>query len=328
MDGSGIRTATAAAVPRAVPGPVLPVPVRVRAPRPGVGRRGTVPTPPGVPRGRRAFLGRSPLGRAGRSVRRLLPTPQRTPFTFGYLLVLAATSTVAAHAAPSLVRALHQACSTDVAHLVRYPVAVLFASALWIAGGIASPFAAGCLLALTALERRIGGGRTVGVFLLGHLGATLATEIPVGLAVWAGRLPGTSLHRFDYGISYGAAACAGSLAGLLAPRLRWPLLTLAAAALVGGLLAIDDPLTNWGHLTALALGLATWPLVRRGKCARPTTVPRRRYPLRWRAGRGADGVPGPPHRRLLGTSTGTGIALRHGLANRTEPAPGRMPASS
>ncbi|MEW2168169.1 rhomboid-like protein [Streptomyces sp. NPDC007084] len=215
---------------------------------------------------------RAPAARVAGTVRRLLPTPLGTPFTFGYAAVLAVTSYVATHADPGVVRALHQASSTDVAHLVRYPVAVLFASGLWIVGGITSPYAVGFLLVLTALERRIGGARAAGVFLLGHVGATLATELPVGLAVWAGHLPGSSLHRFDYGISFGVAACVGALAGVVSPWLRWPLLALFGSVLAAALLVTDDPMTNWGHVLALALGTATWPLVRRAARTRGATA--------------------------------------------------------
>ncbi|GAB2857737.1 hypothetical protein GCM10027074_25980 [Streptomyces deserti] len=196
-------------------------------------------------------------------LRRLLPTPTGTPFTFAYAAVLAVTSLVAAQADPALVHALHQGSSTDVAHLVRTPLLVLPASALWIAGGIVSPYAVGFLLVLTALERRIGGLRTAGVFLLGHVLATLATEVPVGLAVLAGQLPESSLHRMDYGISFGVAAGTGALAGLLTPWLRWPLLVLFGGMLVEDLLAFTDPMTDWGHLIALAIGVATWPVIRR-----------------------------------------------------------------
>ncbi|MFD6294023.1 rhomboid-like protein [Streptomyces sp. NPDC060235] len=227
---------------------------------------GPGPAPSPAVSGRAVEAARLPV--AVRSVLRLLPTPLGTPFTFGYALVLAVTSYVASHADPAIVRSLHQASSTDVAHLVRYPVAVLFASALWIVGGFLSPYAAGFLLVLTALERRIGGARAAGVFLLGHVVATLATEVPVGLAVWAGHLPGSSLHRFDYGISFGVAASVGALAGLLSPWLRWPLLTLIGSVLAENLILLDDPMTNWGHLLALALGVATWPLVRRAARAR------------------------------------------------------------
>ncbi|WP_374028494.1 rhomboid-like protein [Streptomyces sp. NEAU-sy36] len=194
---------------------------------------------------------------------RLLPTPAGTPFTFGYAVVLAVTSLIAALAPPSLVYALYQGSSTDVAHLVRSPAVVLLASALWIAGGILSPYSAAFLLVLTALERRVGGARAACVFLAGHVLATLATEVPVGLAVLAGRLPATSLHRLDYGISFGVAASTGALAGLLHPWLRWPLLAGTAALLLDDLLAYTDPMTDWGHLTALAIGTAAWPVVRR-----------------------------------------------------------------
>jgi hypothetical protein len=112
---------------------------------------------------------------------RLLPTPNGTSFTFAYAAVLTVTSLLTTYADPALVHTLHQGSSTDVAHLMQTPVLVLPASALWIAGGILSPYAIGFLLVLTALERRIGGLRTAGVFLLGHVLATLATEVPIGL---------------------------------------------------------------------------------------------------------------------------------------------------
>ena len=202
---------------------------------------------------------------AARTLRpwRLLPTPTGTPFTFAYAAVLALTTLITTYAAPSLVDTLLQASSTDVAHLVQTPVLVLLASALWIAGGLASPYVICFLLVLTALERRIGGARTAVVFLLGHVLATLATEVPVGLAVLVGHLPDSSLHRFDYGISFGVAASVGALAGLLTPWLRWPLLVLFGSMLIEDLIEFTDPLSNWGHLISLAIGIATWPMIRR-----------------------------------------------------------------
>ena len=194
---------------------------------------------------------------------RLLPTPTGTPFTFAYAAVLTVTSLFATYADPALVHALHQGSSTDVAHLVRTPVLVLLASALWVAGGIVAPYTLGFLFVLTALERRIGGARTAVVFLCGHVLATLATEVPVGLAVLAGHLPESSLHRLDYGISFGVATSVGALAGLLRPWLRWPVLVLFGLLLIQDLLTFADPLTGWGHLISLAIGVAMWPVVRR-----------------------------------------------------------------
>ncbi|MEU3985005.1 rhomboid-like protein [Streptomyces sp. NPDC026672] len=186
----------------------------------------------------------------------------RTPVTLVYALLLVVTSLVAEFADPDLVRDLQQASSTDVAHLLRTPGPVLLTSALWIVGGLWSPFGLAFVVVLGALERRIGGARTLAVFLLGHVFATLATEVPVGFAVLAGHLPDSSLHRLDIGVSFGMAASAGALAGLLAPWPRRLLLLGTGGALVGGLVAFTDPLTDWGHLIALGIGVALWPLVR------------------------------------------------------------------
>lgn len=218
----------------------------------------------------------SPAGGPGRTlarVLRLLPTPAGTPFTFGYVLVLVATSLFAEHADPHTVTALLRDSSTDMAHLARTPLLVLVGSALWIAGGLLSVSTLGLLLVLTALERRIGALRTGAVFLAGHVLATLATEIPVGVAVAAGHLPDSSLHRLDYGISFGLMTGVGALAGLLPPLLRWPLLAAVATALGQALLTLGDPLTDWGHPLSLGIGLASWPLVRRWEAARTGRAP-------------------------------------------------------
>ncbi|MFJ9537993.1 rhomboid-like protein [Streptomyces sp. NPDC101225] len=243
-------TATAGPDPSAAPLP------EVSALLDGVPRQRGGPDRPGT-------LAPAPLTRALCRARRLLPTPAGTPFTFGYAAVLALTSLFGAYADPSLVHSLHQASSTDVAHLLESPALVLLASALWVAGGLVSPYVVCFLLVLTALERRTGGARAAVVFLAGHVLATLVTEGTVGLAVLVGHLPDSSLHRLDYGISFGVAAAVGALAGLLGPWLRLPLLVLFGGMLVRSLIGFTDPMTGWGHLIALATGVATWPLVRR-----------------------------------------------------------------
>ncbi|MER6046890.1 rhomboid-like protein [Streptomyces sp. NPDC001793] len=205
----------------------------------------------------------APAGRraAGPRLRRLLPTPTGTPFTFCYALLLVGTSLYAEHGDPSVVSALLQGSSTDVVHLTQAPLLVLIASALWSAGGLASGFAVAFLFVLTALERRIGGVRTATVFFGGHALATLATEVPVAFSVAAGELPESSLHRLDYGISFGVMACIGALAGLLPAWGRWPLLAVGCFQALSGLLDYVDPMTDWGHLLSLALGVAAWPLL-------------------------------------------------------------------
>ncbi|WP_260635791.1 rhomboid-like protein [Streptomyces angustmyceticus] len=245
------------AAPALVPG-LLPGIPRQRAPRTVRARE---PEPAAVPV--------PPRRRAGR----LLPTPLGTPFTFGYALLLVATSLFAEYADPALVSDLLQGSSTDVAHLAQAPLLVLVASALWIAGGMTSAYALGFLFVLTALERRIGPLRTAAVFFGGHVLATLATELPVAFSVAAGRLPESSLHRLDYGISFGVMTSVGALAGLLPGWLRWPLLAGVGYLAVTDLLAYADPMTEWGHLLSLALGVASWPLLRRWRTALARPAP-------------------------------------------------------
>ncbi|MFJ5124429.1 rhomboid-like protein [Streptomyces sp. NPDC088555] len=210
----------------------------------------------------------SPPARRARRWLRLLPTPTGTPFTFGYLLVLVATSLFMEYADPGTVAAVLRESSTDVAHLGETPLLVLVASALWVVGGLTSSYVFLFALVLTALERRIGGWRTAAVFVLGHVVATLATEIPVGLSVVAGHLPESSLHRLDYGISFGLMASVGALTGLLTPLPRVLALGGVGVMLTRDLLELSDPLTNWGHPLALLLGVACWPLLRRAGAVR------------------------------------------------------------
>lgn len=231
-------------------------PEHPRAPRPAAARPG----------GTRVLAG---VGRLrGLRPRRLLPSPTGTPFTFAYAAVLAVTSLLARFVDPAVMDSLYQSSSTDVAHLLRAPALVLPASALWIAGGVVSPYTVCFLLVFTALERRTGGLRAAGVFLFGHVLATLLTEIPVGLAVLAGHLPDSALHRYDYGISYGVATGVGALAGLVSPWLRWPMLALFVGLVLQDLAGLTDPMTSWGHLISVGLGVATWPLLRRWADAR------------------------------------------------------------
>ncbi|MET9661405.1 rhomboid-like protein [Streptomyces sp. NPDC006510] len=244
-------------------------------PRQGRTGRAAAPPPPPV---RRACRGLRPL-----------PTPTRTPFTFGYLLVLVATSLFMEYADPATVAAVLRESSTDVAHLGEAPLLVLAASALWVVGGLASPMVFVLALVLNALERRIGGWRTAAVFVLGHVVATLATEIPVGLSVVAGHLPESSLHRLDYGISFGLMASVGALAGLFAPLLRVLLLGGTGVMLALDLVELSNPLADWGHPMALLLGVACWPLLRRAGAVRGA-APSRRAP---RGTRPPARVPGP-----------------------------------
>ncbi|MFI9356592.1 rhomboid-like protein [Streptomyces lydicus] len=252
-----------------------------RAPAGGERPADPLPVLPGIPRqrGRDAAAPADGAATTPRPARvwprpwQLLPTPAGTPFTFGYALLLVGTSLFAEYADPGLVAELLQGSSTDVVHLAQAPLLVLVASALWIAGGMVSAYAVAFLFVLTALERRIGGLRTAAVFFGGHALATLATEVPVAFSVAAGQLPESSLHRLDYGISFGVMTCIGALAGVLPAWARWPLLAGVGFLALTDLLAYADPMTDWGHLLSVALGVAAWPLLRHWRVHRTGRVP-------------------------------------------------------
>ncbi|KUL46642.1 hypothetical protein ADL28_34645 [Streptomyces violaceusniger] len=202
---------------------------------------------------------------------RLPRTLIRVPFTLGYTLVLLGTGLYARLGDPGTVHDLLADSSTDVSHLSQRPLLTLLVSALWAVGGVTSPYLVVFPLVLGALERRVGGVRTAGVFLLGHVLATLLTELPVAASVAVGHLPDSSLRRLDYGVSYGLIACATALAGLLVPRPRWVLLGGIGLVLAAGSLVDFDPLTEWGHGLALLIGVVCWPYVRRNARWRPSS---------------------------------------------------------
>ncbi|WP_190022185.1 rhomboid-like protein [Streptomyces hiroshimensis] len=266
----------------------------------------SVVDPDGEPPRRRRRALRAP---APRRILRALPTPLGTPFTFFYGLVLLATAIYTDYGDQATVNELLRESSTDAAHLVEQPLVVLLASALWIAGGLYSLYGIVFVLVVSALERRTGGARTAGVFLLGHVLATLATELPVAGAVAAGQLPEASLHRLDYGISFGVMACIGALAGLLGQRAKWTVLGISFLMCAQDLVEFADPLASWGHPIALLTGMACWGLLRdkepaRGGSAADGAVPGPvRAPRQARQGRPA----GAPQQRLRGGAAGRGV---------------------
>jgi hypothetical protein len=208
----------------------------------------------------------------------MLPAPRRTPLTFGYLVLLVASTVVLHVVSPATRTLILGASSTDVWHLTRDPVRVLVASAVWVPGATWWLYVALLAVVLTPLERRLGGLRTALIFATGHVLATLGTEVPIGVAVAGGWLPAAAAHRFDVGVSYGLAAAGGAAIGLLRRPVRYPL--LAAATVVIGVPLLRGPgMTTAGHAIALLCGVAWWPWLARGEsggAGRPRLALRRR----------------------------------------------------
>jgi hypothetical protein len=191
---------------------------------------------------------------------RYVPSPKKTPFTFGYLVVLLATTLLLEFADPAVTDRLLQLSSTDAHNLWRRPLTSLLSSAIWLPGESWLIYALIFAIAVAPLERRFGARRTALVFFSGHIVATLATELPVMALISAHVLPTSAGHWLDIGVSYGFFTTAGALVFLLPGRAR--LLALAAMeAFIAAIWLSDDPaaldsvVTLLGHAFAAHFGL-------------------------------------------------------------------------
>ena len=197
------------------------------------------------------------------------------PATAVYLLALAATTVALSLSSERTSDRVLLALSTNLHQLARDPVRVVLGSPFWVGGWTDFALCAVVLVAVAApVERRLGWRRTIAVFAAGHVGATLL----VAAGLWIGlRLdildPAVEGAR-DVGASYGVLAVCAVATYLLAPRRRLPY----AAALAGFVVlaaAVSHTFTDFGHLSAVAIGLACYPLAggRRRRARRRASSP-------------------------------------------------------
>lgn len=223
------------------------------------------------------------LGRAQRRWHALRPRIvagiRTAPATFGYLGILVVTSWVLATASGRLADRLLLEQSTNLHQLGRDPVRVLVSSAFWLSGtGSLALWAVLVALVLAPVERRIGSWRMTLVFAVGHVGATLLTAGGLWVALRLDAVEHSVVNAQDVGASYGFLAVAGVLTYLLEQRLRRPYALGVLAGTAGGAVLFHT-FTDFGHLLALLLGLACYPLVR-GRARLPLVS----VPLRHRRG--------------------------------------------
>jgi hypothetical protein len=194
-----------------------------------------------------------------------LPGPRAAPFTYCYLAVLLAGSLYQALGPPERVHLLLSDSSSDAANLLQRPEVALAASAMWMSEPTAvwPAYLVVFLLTVAQLERRLGWLRTLAVFAAGHVAATLATEVPIALAVATGGLAPGALHRIDLGVSYGVLACLGALAALVPIRQQGRLVGVGIAAVLAASVFGDSSVAAIGHPLAYLVGVLLWPTVRR-----------------------------------------------------------------
>ena len=230
----------------------------------------------GLAAGTTAWMSRS--RRAARWFVAALPSPRRTPLTFGYLMLLLATTVVQDALPDATLDRVLAASSTNLDNLARRPLVVLLISAAWLSGRAWVLYAVAFTVVMAPLERRLGVLRTLGIVLAGHVLDSVVTELGVAAGIWLGALPGSAAQRMDVGASYLLVTALGAAIGLLPARVRRPALGVAGVAFALPLLLDGLEMTNIGHLLCLGVGAVSWPLLRRwrvlGTLLRPSvTVP-------------------------------------------------------
>ncbi|WP_051022172.1 rhomboid-like protein [Nocardia pneumoniae] len=180
----------------------------------------------------------------------------RLPATAGYLAALIAVSAVFSVLSESAQTRMVLHASTNLHNLLSGRIGTLLASAFVIGDDVGAwvviPFLGG-LLALA--ELRFGAVHLVGVFLAGHIGATLLVAAGLWLGVEAGWVPGSVRWAEDVGVSYGAMALVGALVAAVPQRSRIAWATAWFVVAVGGVL-IGQTFTHVGHLVAFTIGTA------------------------------------------------------------------------
>jgi hypothetical protein len=243
----------------------LPRPVPLTLSRPV--RRARVNSPSGP---------RLLLGRARRFYRHVAEYLARAPGTHVLLLVLAVTTLVLRGLdAPTATRILRHH-STNLLQMSRDAPRVLLLSTFLLDRGRPGPALLLDILVLVMAERWIGTYRWLGVFVAGHVGATLATTIGIWLQVRSGAAGRALVYPVDVGVSYGVYAVAAVLTFRFPRPASW-VWAMVLTAIVGRAVLRTGTFTDWGHLAAFGIGLALGPLVQPHSAAAP---PRPAPPLR------------------------------------------------
>jgi len=184
------------------------------------------------------------------------------PVTTVYVCLLAATTLLLSLTSERFGDRVLSELSTNLHQLAHQPVRALIGSAFW-AGGWSGLFLWAILLlaVLAPVERRLGSRRTLLAFAVGHIGATLVVAAGLFVGLRIGAVSPIVEHARDVGVSYGFLAVAALATYLLPRRVRVAYFGLLAGYVVFHV-ASSGTFTDFGHLTAVALGLACYPLAR------------------------------------------------------------------
>jgi tRNA(Arg) A34 adenosine deaminase TadA len=192
---------------------------------------------------------------------RVVSYVRSAPLTYAWLVVLLATTLVQRSLSQRVLRTLLESTSTNLHHLASDPLRVLVNSLLWIDGRYWWPYVLIFTLFLAPAERWLGHLRWLVVGLICHLGATVLSEGFLYWSIQEARASPRLVDARDVGVSYFVVGIAGVLFYRIPRRWRWAYLGALAVTAVSALV-VRTNFTSLGHLCALLLGLACYPLTR------------------------------------------------------------------
>lgn len=188
----------------------------------------------------------------------------RTPVTWAFLAVLAAMQVIWTYGTATLLGGIVAAASTNVDNLSSGHLSTLITSAFVLDDGNAWVLLPLVGAALAAGELLWGSRTLIGLFAIGHIGATLIVFVGLLLGTHLSLVSTAVDNAADVGISYGLAAVIGALAFEM-PRRYGAIWATAWLGLVAIALVAAPSFTAWGHCTALAIGLGVGALSEKGR---------------------------------------------------------------
>jgi hypothetical protein len=181
------------------------------------------------------------------------------PLTYSWLVLLLTTTIIQHSMSVERLHRLLRKDSTNLHHLASDPIRVLIESLLWIDGKYLWPYLVVYTVFLAPAERWLGHLRWLAVGLVCHIGATYLSEGYLYLTIQEAITSPRLIDVRDIGVSYFVAGIVAVLAYRIPRPWRW--VYIAATVLVFAVaLALRTNFTGVGHLCAVGLGLACYPL--------------------------------------------------------------------
>jgi hypothetical protein len=195
-----------------------------------------------------------------------------SPATFAYLMILSVTTMVMLSSSNQVVTLLLEEHSTNLHQLFNSPVRALALSAFWAPNYEFLVWAILFALVLAPAERWLGTRRWAVVFISGHVFATLGVAWGLWFAIRRGYASHHLENAIDVGVSYGFAALAAVFTFRLPRKWRWWWAgSLSAVAIVA--LLVGRTFTDSGHLLAVCIGFACYPVTRSDQVAARAHTP-------------------------------------------------------